>query len=728
MTDDSGSILHLPAPVAMALQGAGVELLTASLEADVGIQLWDAEGRAFFLNSSTGNHFGVDNNAPGLYWQSLAQLCLDEREVSLSSDQFPISAVLATGKPSPEITVQIVGVANSKRWLRISAQPLKHPESGALMVLSTTIDVTECYNERERLQYQAYHDILTRLPNRVLLFDRLRQAIARSRRSGSMLALCLIDLDGFKLVNDLHGHLVGDGLLIEIAHRLRSLVRKEDTVARIGGDEFVLLMEELHKATQCEQALERIFHEIAQPFRIGESQISITSSIGVTFFPGDVDDPDGLLRHADLAMYRAKERGRNRSEIFDPMADSRVKAKRGVIEQIMKAIGNQELRLVYQPMVDCRRGKVIGLESLVRWEHPILGTRMPAEFLPLIEHDDAIVRLGEWVIAEASSQMSKWQTVGVELPVSVNMSARGFLQGGFDNRLENLLKGCPPAILEKLELEIVETGILDDVQLLSNLIKRLQGLGLSFALDDFGTGYSSLSHLKRLGPNTLKIDQSFIRDMLDDPGDLAIVKAVIGMGDALKHRVIAEGVETIEQLLMLLSLGCDVMQGFGIARPMVSDRIVEWLKTFRSDPRWSTGEGYPTRDDFELLLMEVSHRHWFKKCMESIRRLAATEGDTTTPSDHCRMAQWRTGRGLQRFKSDPVFHEIDTIHRNVHLSAERIAAHVRGNRLDLDEAEAQLRAENDDLVGRLHRFRLGHLGLEDSIGMLSEGNNNDQFT
>ncbi len=721
MTDDSGAILHLPTSVVMALQGAGVELLTASLEADIGIQLWDADGRAFFLNSSTGNHFGLDNHDPGLYWQSLVQLCLDGKGESISSDQFPISAVLATGKPSPEITVQIVGVTNSRRWLRISAQPLKHPQSGALMVLSTTMDVTDCYRERERLEYQAYHDILTGLPNRVLLFDRLKQAIARSRRSGSMLALCLIDLDGFKQVNDLYGHTVGDGLLIEIANRLRSLVRAEDTVARIGGDEFVLLMQELHNTAQCEQALQRIFHEIARPFLIGETKTSITSSIGVTFFPGDVDDPDGLLRHADLAMYRAKEQGHNRSEIFDPMAASRVKAKRGVIEQIIRAIEKQELRLHYQPKVDCRRGKVIGLEALVRWEHPILGTRMPSEFLPLIEHDDAIVRLGDWVVVEALRQMSEWESVGVELPVSVNVSARGFLQGGFDHRLENLLKDYPPAALNKLEIEIVETGILDDVQLLSNLVNRLQGLGLSFALDDFGTGYSSLSHLKRLGPNTLKIDRSFIRDMLDDAGDLAIVKAVIGMGNALKHRVVAEGVETIEQLLMLLSLGCDAMQGFGIARPMEPDRIVEWFKMFRSDPRWRTGEGYPTREDFELLLMEVSHRHWFKKCMKSIRLLAATEEDTTTaPCDRCKMAQWHMGQGLQRFQTDPEFREIGTIHRNVHFCAKRIADQVRENRLDLDEAEEQLRAENDDLVSRLHHFRLAHIGLKNSM-MLTKG-------
>jgi diguanylate cyclase (GGDEF)-like protein len=588
MTDDCDAILHLPPSVAMALQGAGLELLTASLLSDMGIQLWDAEGQALFLNASTGNHFGLNTKAPGLCWQRLARLCLNGRGESVASDRFPISAVLATGKPSPEIIVQIVGVTNQRRWLRISAQPLKHPESGALMVLSSSIDVTESHNERERLQYQAYHDIITRLPNRVLLFDRLRQAVSRSRRNGSILALCLIDLDGFKQVNDLYGHTVGDGLLVEIADRLRSLVREEDTIARIGGDEFVLLMEALHNADQCEQALQRIFREIARPFIIGESEISITLSIGVTFFPGDVDDPDGLLRHADLAMYRAKEKGRNRSEIFDPLADFRVKANRGVITQIIKAIENRELRLLYQPKVDCRRGKVVGLEALVRWEHPILGIRMPAEFLPLVEHDDAIVRLGEWVIEEAFRQMSEWRNVGVDLPVSVNISARGFLQGGFDSRLENLLKGYPPDLLTKLELEMVETGILDDVQLLGNLVNRLQGLGLSFALDDFGTGYSSLLHLKRLRPNTLKIDKSFIRDMLDDPGDLAIVKAVIGMGKALRYHVVAEGVETIEQLRMLLSLGCDVMQGFVLARPMEPDRIVKWIETFRSDPRWSS--------------------------------------------------------------------------------------------------------------------------------------------
>ncbi len=728
MRAENDGILRLPATVARAINGAGVELLEAFLETGIGVQLWDAEGRALFLNPATGEQFGLNVETPGLYWRILAQSCLDERGEVISPEQFPVSVVLRTGKTSPEATVQIVGKEIGRRWFRISAQPISNSGSISKVVLSTTIEITQYIAERERLQYQAHHDLLTGLPNRVLLFDRIRQAIARSRRNGSMMALCLIDLDGFKQVNDLHGHLIGDRLLEDVAHRLRSFVREDDTVARIGGDEFVLLMEDLNSATQTEQALERISREVERHFSVDQLQLSVTSSTGVTFFPGDVDDPDVLLRHADQAMYSAKEKGRNQVSIYDPMAASRVKANRGVIDQITQAIKNGELLLYYQPKVDCRRGQVVGLEALVRWNHPILGTRMPAEFLPLIEHDDAIVQLGEWVVSEALNQISVWQRDGLELPVSVNMSARGFLRGGFDNRLENLLKSYPGDALKKIELEIVETGILDDVQLVSNLVARLQALGLSFALDDFGTGYSSLLHLKRLGPNTLKIDQSFIHDMLDDPGDLAIVKAVIGMGAALKHKVVAEGVETIEQLLMLLRLGCDVMQGFGIARPMAPHRLVEWLKAFRTDPRWITGELYqlyPARKDFELLLMEVSHRHWFKQSMESIRRSGITEGNGSILFDHCRLTQWYVKWGIKRFGSDPEFRKIDTSHRQVHISAQRILKECDSkNQKQMDEELQKLGAENEELVDRLHRFRLAHLGInEDAVEPPQEDKN-----
>lgn len=688
--------------------GSGGGLCPVLLEVDEGIQLWDLTGRKRYFNPATQRQFGSVAEGEGIGYASLASACLDVRGQPLALTAFPVARVLADGVPCHDVLVQIADPDLPCRWLRINAYLLSESRG----VVSSTVDVTHLVEREMQLQRQAHYDALTGLPNRVLLADRMKLSLAHARRTGDMLAICLMDLDGFKPVNDTLGHKAGDMLLQEVARRLEEVTRADDTVARLGGDEFALLLGGLKSAQQAEHALSRVLESVAAPCLIEGKPAHVTASIGVTLFPGDAADADQLMRHADQAMYKAKENGKGRFHMFNPAVESRLRANMGLLRRIEEALDKGQFTLYYQPKVDCRAGKVIGVEALVRWEHPILGLRLPGEFLPLIEHDDVIVRLGEWVLTEAMRQLDEWHAMGIDLSVSVNVSARQFLRGGFDERLAMLLNSHMPGLERQLELELVETAALEDISTVRNVMARYQKLGMRFSLDDFGTGYSSLVHLKRLAVDVLKVDQTFVRDMLDDPGDLAIVQGVIGLASAFSQKVVAEGVESIEQILLLLELGCDIMQGYAIARPMPAERIPSWMSNFQADPRWQLASSqYPMRSDFDLLLMEVSHRHW----MERIRQCLHGNGEMPpTGYAKCRFAEWYGEAGTRRYGRLPEFREIDTLHRRVHVQADILAACMAaGDVADAAVAARKLEADNDTMLQCLHAFRIGHAGAAD---------------
>lgn len=435
------------------------------------------------------------------------------------------------------------------------------------------------------LEHIAHYDALTHLPNRVLLADRMQQAMLHNQRSGESLAVAFIDLDGFKAINDLYGHGVGDKLLITIARRMKAALRESDTLARIGGDEFVVVLTQLKNVADCEPMLKRLLDAAAEPVQLDERLLEVSASIGVTFYPQDGVDAEQLLRHADQAMYLAKQAGKNCYHLFDIAQDVAVKHKRENLEHIRTALRNEEFVLFYQPKVNMRTGAVIGAEALIRWQHPERGLLSPASFLPVIENHLLSVELGEWVIATALSQMADWQAQGLDIPISVNVGALQLQQSNFANRLEELLFLEPDANPKNLELEILETSALEDINQVSAAILACQALGVSFALDDFGTGYSSLTYLKQLPAELLKIDQSFVRDMLEDSDDLAIIQGIIGLATAFQRLVIAEGVETIAHGNKLLSIGCELAQGYGIARPMPAAAFPAWVKTWSEDSR-----------------------------------------------------------------------------------------------------------------------------------------------
>ena len=447
-------------------------------------------------------------------------------------------------------------------------------------------DISQLKAHQSELDHMAHYDILTGLPNRRLLGDRLSQAQAHARRTGLTLAVCYLDLDGFKSVNDLHGHALGDKLLIQVADRLKGVLRGEDTLARLGGDEFVLLLSDLSAPGECHALAERVLHGIAEPMQIDGTPVAISASLGLTLFPQDDADTDTLLRHADQAMYLAKEAGKNRHSVFDPVHDRQVQAHREQLIRLGQAMANDEFVLHYQPKVDLLNGHIIGVEALIRWQHPERGLLSPALFIPHLEGSDLEPLVGDWVIRTALAQVLSWQRQGLEMNVSVNVGAAHLLHPGFHEGLRLMLKSQPEVSPSRLELEILETAGLGDVDRAVSVLQQCQALGVSFSLDDFGTGYSSLSYFRRLPVHMIKIDQSFVRDMLKDTNDFGIVESVVRLAHAFNRPVIAEGVETMEHGARLLQLGCHLAQGYGVARPMPADDLPAWVQRWKDDAPW----------------------------------------------------------------------------------------------------------------------------------------------
>ncbi|MDM3886800.1 EAL domain-containing protein [Pseudomonas sp. BCRC 81390] len=472
-------------------------------------------------------------------------------------------------------------------WVDSTMVPLVDPLSGQVRkYVSIRFDVTEKRQLLHTLQWRVGHDVLTGLPNRAYLSDLLNQALACSRREGIALAVCMLDLDGFKAVNDGYGHAMGDLLLVEVAQRLKHILREGDAVARLSGDEFVLILRNVDQGHQLYAALRRVLQALAAPYVVREQCLSLSASIGVTLYPQDDEDADTLVRHADQAMYVAKQRGRNRYHLFDVTQEQELKATHQTVARVRRALHNDELCLYYQPKVNLRSGQVLGFEGLLRWQRPGRGLVPPGDFLPWVEQTDLIVEIGEWVLDKALNQLQAWQREGRPWSLSVNIAARHLQRSDFAERLRHLLAEHPEVDPARLDLEIVESVAIDNLQHVSRCLDACRALGVRFSLDDFGTGYSSLSYLKRLPTQTIKIDQSFVRDILHDQDDLALTRAVIGLARAFGREVIAEGLESVEHGRVLMGLGCELAQGYCIARPMPAREVGNWAQAYRQPAQW----------------------------------------------------------------------------------------------------------------------------------------------
>ncbi len=486
-----------------------------------------------------------------------------------------------------DVVSRTVWPDKSVHWIRDLGKVVTRDAKGrALRMLGLTMDVTHQHEQDERLQHMAHFDPLTGLPNRLLLGDRMKQAMAHAERTGELLGVVYLDLDGFKPVNDRLGHSAGDELLKMIALRLPGAIRAGDSVARLGGDEFVLLLASLADSQDCVLAMQRAMTAIGQPFEVSGESISVTASMGATLYPQDRSDADTLLRHADQAMYVAKQAGRNRFHFFDSEQEEAERTRNDRLAELRDALRGGQFTLHLQPRVNMRTGAVGGAEALARWLHPTLGLLSPAAFLPDIESSELNTEFGEWVIASALDLLGGWATKGHELGLSINITARHLQSPDFSARLQVQLQKHPNVKAKRLEIEVTESGSLSDLGTAVNVIENLHKSGVKVSLDDFGTGYSSLTYLRRLPVDTLKIDQSFVRDMLHDLDDRAIVKAVISLAHSFGREVVAEGVETAAQGTLLLEMGCEMAQGYGIARPMPESELSAWIARWQSGSLW----------------------------------------------------------------------------------------------------------------------------------------------
>lgn len=536
-------------------------------------------------------------------------------------------------------------------------------------------DITQTKQQQETLEMMAHYDVLTKLPNRVLFADRFSQAMAHSNRTETMLAICFLDLDNFKPVNDTHGHEVGDQLLIEVAVRLRKNVRDEDTISRFGGDEFAILFRDIESQPECEFMLRRIHESLAQPYNVNDTRIEISASSGVTFYPQENADLDTLLRHADQTMYQAKLAGRNTYKLFNPAQNRQNIEKQQWLQQIRLGLEQDQFRLFYQPKVNMRTGEVFGMEALIRWLHPNKGLLSPIQFLPLIEGTEIEIDVGNWVMRSAMQQLQVWHGEGKEIEVSVNVASLHLQSAHFIDDVEAALATHSDIESRYLQLEIVETSALGDIGAISKVIKLCRDLlGVSIALDDFGTGYSSLTHLRHLTASTIKIDQSFVRDMLDDPQDYTIVDGVSGLAEAFNRQVIAEGVETTESGLMLLMSGCERAQGYGIAKPMPAEEVLVWLNDYMPNIEWQTFAAQPlSMRQQALKLFELTANRWYESFVNNIKRDAdKVEHWPIMDNRKCHCGSW-LGRVHEQGMFDEIWlDKLEQKHDNLHALAHEL--------------------------------------------------------
>jgi len=480
------------------------------------------------------------------------------------------------------IELQLAAGARASMYVEMSLFE-SNQGGNALTVWGVCRDITERKIAQQELYKLAHHDMLTGLPNRVLLEDRLQQAKALAHRMNSRFAVLFLDIDRFKMINDTLGHSVGDELLRLVAVRLKKTLRETDTVARIGGDEFIILLSSVNDRNDVHSLSEKILKSLVVPFKLRDHELFISTSLGVCMYADDAHDTDDIVKKADLAMYHAKSMGRNNVQFYNNDMDQNASRRFIISNSLRRGLEKNEFRVYYQPKVDIATGRIVAMEALVRWEHPELGLLSPLEFIQLAEENGLIMQLGEWVLRESCIQNVKWQSEGIlDLNIAVNLSGYQLQHTDMLATIRKVLKetGMSP---DRLELEITESVIMQNADFAVSILSDLSELGIQVSIDDFGTGYSSLAHLKRFSVNTLKIDRSFVREVDLNSTDAAIATAIIAMGNSLNLNVIAEGVETQSQYDFLKFNNCDQVQGFLFCRPLPPEELIELLRKNRRE-------------------------------------------------------------------------------------------------------------------------------------------------
>jgi diguanylate cyclase (GGDEF)-like protein/PAS domain S-box-containing protein len=560
-----------------ALRAAEERFRRAFDDAAIGMALVSLDGRWQRVNRALARLTGYSqDDLRGMAFRDITHP--QDRE----ADAMALAQMLDGERPGYETEKRYVHAEGHSVWVQLNVTLVRDANGQPLHLISQMQDVTERKRAQAELAHQALHDPLTGLPNRLLFLDRLEVALTRLQRRGSAVAVLFLDLDRFKLINDTHGHDAGDNVLIEVAARLRGLLRPSDTLSRFGGDEFTILCEDIEGEPDAVGVAERIEHVLGAPFSVGDREVFLSASIGIALGLDSGMAPGTLLRDADAAMYGAKERGRSRYALFDGEMRLRGAERLETESALRRAIEREELCVYYQPEVDLATGRVVGVEALVRWQHPERGLVAPGEFIPVAEETGLIVPIGEWVLRQACLQAQAWRHEfpdGPPLRMAVNLSARQLAHGQLRDTVSRALAEADmdPATLC---LEITESAVSDDPPAAMLMLRGLKKLGVWLAIDDFGVGFSSLSQIRHLPPvDVLKIDRSFIAGLGENRQDAAIVTSVISLAHSLELTAIAEGVETSEHVHELRALGCDLAQGFYFARPAPPERIAELLST-----------------------------------------------------------------------------------------------------------------------------------------------------
>ena len=560
-----------------ALQHAEEKYRAIFEDAVVGIFQMTPEGRPLNVNRALAHIHGYDSPAQLMAEVSnlVSQLFVDSRQID------ELKRVLNQESVVRSAELEVRCRDHSKKWVLANVRAV-HDHDGKIVLHEGTMeDITDRKVAEDRVKFLAYYDVVTGLPNRTLLQDRLGKALAGSRRRKDKVAVLFLDLDRFKVINDSLGHSFGDLLLREVADRLKRQAREQDTVARIGGDEFVLVLAGLKGMTDAAVAAQRVMDTMIADFVIQGRSLSINCSMGISIFPDHGTDSETMIKNADAAMYSAKESGRNRFQFFSEEMNAQVMERLTLENGLRVALERKELFLVYQPQMDIATGTVVGFEALLRWRHPELGIISPDRFIGIAENSGLISPIGAWVLRTACAQARRWHDEGIcGMPVAVNISAVQFRQPGFQELIGSVLSetGLP---CQYLELELTESLLLSNADVTASVLWELKGMGLKLSIDDFGTGYSSLSYLKQFPFGKLKIDRSFIREVAVNSDDAAITTAIIRMAKSLGLKVIAEGVENEAQLSFLRALRCDEIQGYYFSKPVTADEI---SARFRSDP------------------------------------------------------------------------------------------------------------------------------------------------
>ncbi|OUR63637.1 hypothetical protein A9Q79_09865 [Methylophaga sp. 42_25_T18] len=579
-------------------------------------------------------------------------------------------------------------------WLNMTVAPVMVGENEPPKHLCMVEDITQSKQNEYELQELAHYDPLTKLPNRTLFSKRYQQAIEYMKHTDTVLAICFIDLDHFKPVNDTYGHDVGDKLLVQVAKRVKSCIRVEDTLSRQGGDEFALILGGMDTVHECKHLLERVLHAIAQPYLIHDHTIQISASGGISIYPIDDGEIDTVLRHTDQAMYQAKLAGRNRYHMFNAEDAKKNVDKHIRLQEVKQALKSNELALYYQPKVNMKTGKAFGVEALIRWIHPKRGLIPPLDFLPVINDTPVELDVGDWVINEALNQAEIWKRQGLEIEISINISCRHLLAPDFVLYLGQALKQHSNIDPRYIQLEILESSVLSDLTAIGEVIQACkEKLSIHVALDDFGTGYSSLTHLRHLAADTVKIDQSFVRNLLHDPNDYAIIDSVIRLSEAFDREIIAEGVETTEHGLMLMVMGCIEAQGYGIARPMPALDVYDWFDAYTPNEEWiKCGKNVVTVKDQKIKIITLTTEQWINTIEQ-----AMLNNNKDHEITRCHLGAW-----LNRLRNDQVFNkrnmsQIEQMHDVLFSLGDNVMNEYREN--NLEAAKGELRDLRKTLNG-----------------------------